>query len=123
MTSFAPPADRFRGARDTAPARFGVLRRRRHPLPIRVRLDGGRPVNVALGCAGLTGGRVTRAAGPWRTSGHWWMPGCGIVRMDTAASAERWNRDEWDVTLADGAVYRIYQDRNSDGWYLDAAVD
>jgi hypothetical protein len=34
-----------------------------------------------------------------------------------------WNRDEWDVSLGDGAVYRIFQDRGSDAWFVDAIVD
>jgi hypothetical protein len=33
------------------------------------------------------------------------------------------NRDEWDVRLADGAVYRIFQDCDTDGWFIDAIVD
>jgi hypothetical protein len=34
-----------------------------------------------------------------------------------------WNRDEWDVALNDGAVYRLFQDRETDGWFIDAIVD
>jgi hypothetical protein len=34
-----------------------------------------------------------------------------------------WDRDEWDVTLADGAVYRVFQDRESGGWFIDAVID
>ena len=34
-----------------------------------------------------------------------------------------WNRDEWDVALSDGAVYRIFQDRDTEGWFIDAIVD
>ena len=34
-----------------------------------------------------------------------------------------WNRDEWDVSLSDGAVYRIFRDRITDGWFIDAVVD
>ncbi|MBI4485092.1 MAG: hypothetical protein HY655_03685, partial [Acidobacteria bacterium] len=34
-----------------------------------------------------------------------------------------WDRDEWDVALADGAVYRIFQDRRTDRWFFDAIVD
>jgi len=49
-------------------------------------------------------------AGPWRTSGDWWM---------TAS----WARDEWDVALSDGAVYRIFCDRDRDAWFVDAIVD
>jgi protein ImuB len=35
----------------------------------------------------------------------------------------RWNRDEWDVSLSDGAMYRIFQDRETEGWFIDAFVD
>jgi hypothetical protein len=34
-----------------------------------------------------------------------------------------WDRDEWDVALSDGAVYRIFQDRGSGAWFIDAVVD
>ena len=34
-----------------------------------------------------------------------------------------WDRDEWDVALGDGAVYRIFHDRDRDAWFVDAIVD
>jgi hypothetical protein len=34
-----------------------------------------------------------------------------------------WDHDEWDVALTDGAVYRIFQDRATGGWFIDAIVD
>jgi protein ImuB len=37
--------------------------------------------------------------------------------------SKSWDRDEWDVSLSDGAVYRIFQDRASDAWFVDAIVD
>jgi len=37
--------------------------------------------------------------------------------------AARWSRDEWDVSLSDGAMYRIFQDRETEGWFIDAIVD
>jgi protein ImuB len=33
------------------------------------------------------------------------------------------NRDEWDVSLADGAVYVVFRDRETDRWFVDAIVD
>jgi hypothetical protein len=39
------------------------------------------------------------------------------------SSSRPWDRDEWDVALSDGAVYRIFQDRDSEGWFIDAIVD
>jgi protein ImuB len=37
--------------------------------------------------------------------------------------ASAWSRDEWDVSLSDGAMYRIFQDRETEGWFIDAIVD
>jgi hypothetical protein len=34
-----------------------------------------------------------------------------------------WDREEWDVVLADGAVYRVFRDRETGGWFLDAVLD
>ena len=34
-----------------------------------------------------------------------------------------WDRDEWDVSLSDGAVYRVFRDRETDAWFVDAIVD
>jgi len=58
------------------------------------------------------GGRVCQRAGPWRTSGGWWN-----------GTPAAWDRDEWDVSLSDGAVYRVFRDRDADRWFIDAVVD
>ena len=87
-----------------------VLRRFRPPLAVRVAVDGGRPVRVAIDRQRMPGGVVQQAAGPWRTSGGWWESG-------------RWNRDEWDVALSDGTVCRLFRDRDGDRWYLEGVVD
>jgi protein ImuB len=87
-----------------------ALRRCRQPVPARVVTDDGRPVRVMSDRRGFAGGTVLSAVGPWRTSGDWW-------------SASRWNRDEWDVALNDGTVYRIFRDRGTGGWFIDAVVD
>jgi hypothetical protein len=34
-----------------------------------------------------------------------------------------WNVDEWDVSLTDGAVYRIFRNLETDAWFIDAVVD
>ncbi len=41
----------------------------------------------------------------------------------TPRDSKEWNRDEWDVALSDGAVYRIFRDRETDAWFIDAIVD
>ena len=87
-----------------------ALRRFRHPFPVRVRLEAGMPARVTTDRRGLTGGRIARCAGPWRTSGAWW-------------DSQLWNRDEWDVTLDAGETYRLFHDRESDHWFLDGVID
>jgi hypothetical protein len=34
-----------------------------------------------------------------------------------------WDRDEWDVTLGDGATYRLFRQRGADAWFVDGVVD
>jgi protein ImuB len=118
-----------------------ALRRCRQPVPARVVVAEGRPVRVTTDRRGFAGGMVTRCAGPWRTSGEWWIAEAGRVGGAGGAGGENsvcstyqtsptyathptsWNRDEWDVALSDGAIYRIFQDRERDGWFIDAIVD
>jgi protein ImuB len=93
-----------------------ALRRCRQLVPARVAVVEGRPVRVTTDRRGFTGGAVTHCAGPWRTSGHWWAEGAGRPVLP-------WDRDEWDVSLSDGAVYRVCRDRDADRWFIDAIVD
>jgi protein ImuB len=121
------PLDQARGEPRVALCRFRV------PVPARVMVHAGRPVRVTTGRRGLDGGAVASAAGPWRTSGEWWRSpepasreGSGRVEGRSPERAERvegWSRDEWDVALADGGIYRIYRDRSRDRWFLDGIVD
>ena len=55
-------------------------------------------------------GNIVQQAGPWRTSGDWW----------TSAA---WARDEWDVALSDGALYRIYCDASTGRWFIEGSYD
>jgi hypothetical protein len=105
-----------------------ALRRFRIPVPARVRTEGGRPVHV-WALAGLGGGRVETAAGPWRTSGAWWEEAPGAPKGD-AGPVHRspkgeggWDRDEWDVALADGVTYRLFRERVSESWFVEGVVD
>jgi len=105
---------------------MSALRRCRHPVPAHVTVADGRPVRVTTDRRGLTGGSVTACAGPWRTSGDWWVEGAGSPRQTNPthqAHATAWDRDEWDVSLSDGAVYRLFRDRDTDGWFIDAIAD
>jgi hypothetical protein len=95
-------------------------------VPARVTVaEDGRPQRVAIRAAGFTPGSVQACAGPWRTSGEWWR--VADARVQHENESERplvgWNRDEWDVNLADGAVYRLYRDRDQDRWFVDGVID
>jgi protein ImuB len=87
-----------------------VLRRFRPPVTVRVTVERGRPVQMAIDRQGMPGGRVVQAAGPWRTSGGWW---------DRAP----WDRDEWDLTFKDRTACRISFDRLSGVWFLEGVFD
>ena len=96
-----------------------ALRRCRQPVPARVTVVDGRPVRVTTDRRGFTGGAVTHCAGPWRTSGNWWAE----ENLKSEIRNQKWDRDEWDVSLSDGAVYRVCRDRGANRWFIDAIVD
>jgi protein ImuB len=121
-----------------------ALRRFRHPVPIRVALDGQRPVRVIGDRPGIAAGGVETCAGPWHTSGEWWkvdppqsIHGAGVQpcvsrdaglpettpRAGLQPCASGWDRDEWDVALEDGTVCRIFQARDTRNWFMDAVMD
>jgi protein ImuB len=95
------------------PAMRSALRRFRLPVPARVQVQDGRPVRILTDRRGVSGGPIVQAAGPWRTSGEWWND----------ASGRTWDRDEWDVALADGTVYRLCVERDVGQWFLEGIVD
>ena len=53
---------------------------------------------------------VISYAGPWRTSGDWW-------------ARDPWNRDEWDIALHSGGLYRIFCDYQTGGWFIEGSYD
>ena len=88
------------------------LRRLRIPLAVRVTVERGAPVAVAMAGRAGPGGRIVERAGPWRSSGHWWT-------LDRS----KWDREAWDVQLADGRLCRLTRDRLANIWELDAWID
>lgn len=84
-----------------------AIRMYRPALHARVRLAGITPKEVT---AQDVKGSVIRSAGPWKTSGEWWTP-------------TSWKREEWDVALDDGALYRIYREPETREWYVHGIYD
>jgi protein ImuB len=78
----------------------------RPPIAAKVELERDRPTRIFA--SGIYG-KVLNASGPWRTSGDWW-------------TTSPWNRDEWDVTLSTGALYRIYREPDN-RWFIEGAYD
>ncbi len=74
-------------------------------------------------------GRAQRVEGACPEQGR--QPGVGRVegacpeqgRQPGVGRVEGWNRDEWDVALSDGGLYRLYRDRSADRWFVDGIVD
>jgi protein ImuB len=83
------------------------LRRFRPPRYAQVIVVNRQPVRVV---SPSVSGRVVMAKGPWRTSGEWW-------RTDT------WNRDEWDIALESGALYRVFQETDGGRWFVEGSYD
>lgn len=84
-----------------------AMRLFRPALEARIQLAGSEPKTVAA--AGVKGS-VLRCAGPWKTSGEWWV-------------STAWAREEWDVALDDGALYRIYCELPARDWYVYGVYD
>ncbi len=82
-----------------------ALRLFRPPRQARVAVASGKPNFVT---AEGVRGKVLDLAGPWRTSGDWW-------------TLDPWLRDEWDIALSDGALYRIYCEPK--GWFVEGNFD
>ena len=101
MASLRPAA----AARGRSTAARLALRMFRPPKMARVTLAAGQPGFVAA--AGIRG-KVLEFAGPWRSSGDWW-------------TAEAWSRDEWDIALSDGVLYRLYCEER--GWFVEGSYD
>ncbi|HET8548563.1 MAG TPA: hypothetical protein VFL57_11185 [Bryobacteraceae bacterium] len=85
-----------------------AIRLCRPPLPAQVITEHGRPRRLM---ARDIRGDITAFAGPWRTSGEWWRP-------------DFWARDEWDVELAGGGLYRIYRTATATPeWFVEGNYD
>lgn len=88
-----------------------ALRIFRPPLPAAVQMKDEVPVAVAFN--GYKA-RVLTAAGPWRSSGAWWV------------QQNEWQREEWEVAL-DGntasGLFRLFRDTLSGRWFVEGMYD
>ncbi|MFN2444675.1 MAG: hypothetical protein ABR606_03675 [Vicinamibacterales bacterium] len=118
-----------------------AVRRYRLPVAARVRVHEGRPVRVQVDRRGLTSGAIVEAAGPWRTSGEWWQAGQvrPVGRVGPVGKSDQpyqpdpsyqahpphqpWDRDEWDVALGDGTIYRLFVERDVGQWFVEGVID
>ncbi len=100
------PNPQSQSSQSLAPNPQHAFRYFRPPLPATVELHHNRPARISA--SGIRG-TVLNAAGPWRTSGDWW-------------TSTVWNRDEWDIALTNGALYRIYQDPEAH-WHIEGSYD
>jgi protein ImuB len=55
-------------------------------------------------------GKVRRCSGAWKTAGEWW-------------AATAWSREEWDVELEGGGLYRLSRERTTWQWYVEGVYD
>jgi protein ImuB len=101
-----------------------ALRRFRFPIPARVAVSEGRPVRVQVDRQGFVSGAILEAAGPWRTSGNWWSASAREQSSERRRDHEGgWDRDEWDVAMTDGTVYRLVVEREVGQWFLEGVID
>jgi hypothetical protein len=47
----------------------------------------------------------------------------GGAPRESNKSVHAFDRDEWDVLLNDDTVYRVFEDRDTGAWFIDAIVD
>jgi protein ImuB len=120
-----------------------ALRRFRPPVKATVEMKDGCPARVTAECLGAGRGFVVWAAGPWRTSGEWWLR--GEVKEDLAKpTTQPWARDEWDVAIVKNkvagvskiakaaevkrsaeeiALFRMVREIESGVWWVEAGYD
>ena len=106
IRGFAPPASSNTITRERE-APLLCLRRFRPPRYSQVLVINREPVRIS---SPTVNGRIVMAKGPWRTSGDWWRE-------------DGWNREEWDVALESGELYRLSQELDSGRWFIEGSLD
>jgi hypothetical protein len=83
-----------------------AFRRFRPPQKAHV-ITEQQPVHIT---SAVARGAVEIAKGPWFTFGNWWR-------------TDMWNREEWDIALRSGALYRIFRDLRNETWFVEGNYD
>ncbi len=106
MHPFVPPPEPRVSVSEKGELRL-CLRRYRPPFQAEVKTENKRPVHLR---AAKARGAIIGSRGPWRSTGNWWSP-------------DVWNRDRWDIVLDSGVLFRIFNQLDSGGWYLEGSHD
>jgi len=114
-----------RKAQPTIPVQIGLYEQKiirktnlgfrifRPPIEADVRNNQGHPSAISTKEKRkriIVKGSVVTMAGPWRVSGEWWQ-------------STNWERDEWDVALSDGNLYRVFHDLQRQSWFIEGIYD
>ncbi len=83
-----------------------AFRRFRPPQKAHV-ITEQQPVHIT---SAVARGAVEIAKGPWFTFGNWWR-------------TDMWNREEWDIALRSGSLYRIFRDLRNETWFVEGNYD
>jgi protein ImuB len=105
-----------------------------------VSLRDARPVRLACEAVGASSSldNILWAAGPWRTSGNWWVfaeDDDACAKSRTEATPLAWHREQWDVAVSltrlnaehqretHVALYRLSHDLLSHEWLVEGSYD
>ena len=107
MRAFAPRSAAVQGCVIAESPRL-CLRRFRPPRYAQVIVVNRQPVRVAS--PSVNGRVVDGEASMAYCRGEWWR-------------ADAWNRNEWDIALESGALYRLFQEVEGGRWFVEGSYD
>ncbi len=116
MRPFAPQAASYQVKEAGPPKVVTALRMFRPPLRASVELRDGCPARLACPDKPNLRGEIIWSAGPWRTSGNWWV----------AEEGSQWAREEWDIAVDNESgvtLYRVYRVLSSGRWMVEGTYD
>lgn len=136
-------SDAAAGAEESLRATTMTLRRMRPPVRAEVETRAGIPSRIVAEFAGtVQRRRVLWAAGPWRTTGQWWLRGEVTPEIARPMLAQPWARDEWDIALqqpevggrkpeektsstsaCEFSLCRLVQEIETGAWWIEGSYD